>query len=292
MFEINASIVKHKARIWCAYRTDNLYQYDAKSFISELDEDFNLLTNIKLVIENKNPAFEDVRLFSAGDNLLALFTYLPINDIGGWDWRYGVGLGIVDTNSGVIKSYISLRQYSTRYHEKNWCPYIYNDYIYVVTDWYPHVRILEIGQINKPFDIHEVFFSNQKQLEWAYGEIRGGTPLISCPESDDGWVYGFVHSSLQNHEGYDRYYYFTAVRLHYEKKKVEIYPQPLDHFDNDKIDHNYNSLWNLSNNKRLKVIFPMGIMDHDSGVIVSFGKDDVESVTEYYTWTYLRGLFE
>jgi len=87
MLEINASITKHENKIWCVYRTYHLYQFDSKSFLTELDHDLNTLSSIPLKSENGNTAFEDVRLFSAGDNILAFYTYLPLNENGGWDWQ-------------------------------------------------------------------------------------------------------------------------------------------------------------------------------------------------------------
>src|SRR4051812_34632977 len=91
---INASIVKHKGKIYCTCRTRHLYGFDSHSCLMELDADFKV-TNVKpLRAANNNNAFEDARLFSAGDVLLAFYTYLPCVD-GEWFWDYGVGFGVV-----------------------------------------------------------------------------------------------------------------------------------------------------------------------------------------------------
>jgi hypothetical protein len=118
MLQINASIAKHRERIWCAYRTKNLYQYDSESFLTELNADLEPISEKRLVAENKNTAFEDVRLFSFGDKLLAFYTFLPFDDNGGWKWEYVVGYGEVDEESSVIKNQVSMRNLSRRVNEK------------------------------------------------------------------------------------------------------------------------------------------------------------------------------
>lgn len=94
MLEFNASITKHKNRIWCAYRTDHLYQFDSKSFLTEFSPDLEPISIWRLIAGNGNTAFEDVRLFSTGECILAFYRYFPQNESGGWEWKYGVGMGI------------------------------------------------------------------------------------------------------------------------------------------------------------------------------------------------------
>ncbi|MFD2148668.1 hypothetical protein [Mucilaginibacter antarcticus] len=71
---------------------------------------------------------------------------------------------------------------------------------------------------------------------------------------------------------------------------MDFYPEPLS-YEDDRPDASYELLWKYSNNKSIKVIFPIGIMHHEDGVMVSFGKDDVASFTQYFTWDLITNLF-
>jgi hypothetical protein len=290
MLEINASIAVHQEKIWCTYRAEHLYNYNARTMLTELDADLQLVKDLKLVAENKNTAFEDVRLFSAGQRLLALYTYLPQDDAGGWKWEPGVGVGYVDVESGIITSQVSLRGLSKRKHEKNWCPYVVGDEIFLITDFDPYVRVLKLGKVDGEIMPEEVYQSTIRTKGWRYGELRGGTPLLQSPQGEDCWHYGFIHSFLNSYQGYARYYFYTAVRFNHYTHEVEYHPEPLD-FEYDTSGSVYQELWWYSNRRNLKVIFPIGIMPHEDGVLVSFGIDDVASAIQHYSWDYLCGLF-
>lgn len=290
MLQINASIVVHNSRTFCVYRTKNLYDYDSESYISELDIELDVIGDQRLTAENKNSAFEDVRLFSTGRDLLAFYTYFPLNDKGKWEWIYGVGFGIVDIKNGKIKNQQSLRTLSKRVHEKNWCPFMYENELYMITDFYPFVRIIHIGDIRNRLTFKEIYISKNQTINWNYGELRGGTPLLNNPDDPNGWLYGFAHSYLSHCNGFHRYYFYTAVRFNMYSKILEYHPTPLPYDDGD-LEEEYLALWKYSNNMKLKVIFPIGIAHYNNGLIVSFGKDDVSSYTQIFSWEYIISLF-
>lgn len=295
MLQINASIAQHNGRIWCVYRTKNLYEFNAECFISELNSDFEPISDKPLLAENSNTAFEDVRLFSFKDKLLAFYTFMPFNDRGGWDWEYIVGFAELDVGNSILKNHVSLRSLSRRFNgkgfsnEKNWSPYIYKDELFMVTDFDPALRIIKIGHPGGKVKPQEIYLSSIRTKGWEFGEIRGGTPLL-CAPVDDEWMYGFVHSYKTHKNGFNRYYYYTVARLHHNNGIFEYHSQPLSYPDEDP-DEDYKLLWNYSNNRKLKVIFPIGIMHHQDGVVVSFGKDDVCSYTEYFSWDQILSFF-
>ena len=291
MLEINASIAGHGKKTWCTYRTEHLFNFDAGTRLVELGDDFEPVSEVRLIAENGNTAFEDVRLFSSGQELHAIYTYLPKDNEGGWKWEYGVGIGNVDVESGKIVDQISLRHLSKRKHEKNWCPYLIDGEIFMLTDCDPYVRVISIGKVGGPRNPREIYFARQKTIGWDFGELRGGTPLLSAPGEEDGWRYGFAHSFLPSHERFARYYFFTAVRFNHYSRELQYYPIPLE-CDFETEDRNYDELWAYSNNRILKVVFPIGIMQHEEGVMVSFGIDDVTSVSNYYSWESLKNFFK
>ncbi|MDN5283944.1 MAG: hypothetical protein JWR38_218 [Mucilaginibacter sp.] len=188
--QINVSIAKHKEKIWCAYRTRNLDDYDSISELTELSNDFRPLGSKRLIAENNHTAFEDVRLFSVGELLMAFYTFLPNLAGFGYQFIYSVGFGLVDVNLGVIKNQISLRRLSKRIHEKNWVPYIYNDELFLITDFDPFLRVIKLSDKSGKLVLCEEFLSSERSKVWKYGEVRGGTPLIANPNNSEKWLYG------------------------------------------------------------------------------------------------------
>ncbi|MES2425906.1 MAG: hypothetical protein V4560_02995 [Bacteroidota bacterium] len=291
MLQINASIALHQDRIWCAYRTQHLYRFNAECVLNELNNELESISDKKLIAEDNNTAFEDIRLFSFGDKLLAFYNYLPFKEKVGWQIKYAVGYGEVDTETGMIKDQVSLRPLSKRYDEKNWSPYIFNDELFMVTDFDPFLRVIKISLAEEPNRSEEVFISTEKTKGWAFGELRGGTPLIAEAGANDGWLYGFIHSFLPDQNGFKRYYYYTIVRYNHSEKHFEYHPQPLPYVDEEP-DEEYEMMWRKSNGKHFKVIFPIGIMHHDDGILVSFGKDDVCSYIEHFSWDRIKSYFD
>jgi hypothetical protein len=290
MLQINASIAKHQNRFWCSYQTKSLRHYNAECFLTELNPELEPISEKRLIPENHNTAFEGIRLFSFEDKLLAFYHYLPFQENIGWKIKYGVGYGEVDIVTGLIRNQVSLRNLSKRTHEKNWSPYSWNGALYMVTDFEPFLRVIKIGQANIN-DIHEeVFIAAEKTKRWEFGELMGGTPLISNPADNDGWLYGFAHSFKLNEQGFKRYYYYTAVRYHHQNRCFEYHMLPLPYNDEEP-DEEYESLWRQSNGRHRKVIFPIGIAHHNDGVLVSFGKDDVISYTEPFSWESIKAYF-
>jgi hypothetical protein len=290
MLQINASIAKHHEKVWCAYQTKHLRHYNAECFLTELNSELEPISDKRLIAENNNTAFEDVKLFSFGCKILAFYNYLPFQENIGWTLKYGVGYGEVDTQTGTIKNQVSLRSLSKRFDEQNWSPYIFNDELFMVTDFDPFLRVIKIGEIGGFPNFEEVFVSSEKTKGWGFGELRGGTPLINQPNASDGWLYGFIHSFRPDENGFKRYYYYTIVRYSHSDKRFEYHPSPLPYIDEEP-DDEYEMLWKRSNGRHCKVIFPIGIMHHDDGVMVSFGKDDVSSYTEYFSWERIKNLF-
>ncbi len=290
MLQINASIARHNQKIWCAYRTQHLYKRNAECILMELSNEFEPVSDKWLTAENNNTAFEDIRLFVYRDKLLAFYNYLPLMENGEWRIQYGIGFGEVDIESGIIKNQTSLRGLARRWEEKNWSPYVYGDDLFMVTDFDPFLRVIKISYKNDAIVAGEIYLSTERTVGWKYGELRGGTPLLPNLQRADGWLYGFIHSFLPDEHGFKRYYYYTVVRYDHLTRRIEYHPEPLPGLDEEP-DEEYEMLWKLSNRRDFKVIFPIGIMHYDEGVMVSFGKDDVSSYTEYFSWKRILGLF-
>lgn len=289
--KINASLVFHKNRLYCAYRTDHLYNYDAKNQLTELDHNFQPITHKKIIPLNGNTAFEDIRLFSFNNDLIAIYTCLPHYKKNGWKWTYQIGIGVIETDHGALTKQQNLKKHSTRSNEKNWVPFLYNDQLNLISDYDPYFRVLKVTGKPGNFKFEETFCSS-KVCQWDFGEIRGGTPLVRS-RRNDSWYYGFVHSYelVQNDDALKRKYHYTAIRYSPDLLKIEIYDKPLDY---PRLENNdYTLLWYLGTRDcSIECVFPMGIIPYNKGVILSYGKDDCVSRLKYFSWNFLYSLFE
>ena len=180
--KINASIAENNGRLWCAYRTRRIQEFDTAHYITELNSNIEPINHTKLDANNENPVFEDVRLFSFQGNLLAFYTYLAGCPEMGWLWMCAVGMGIIDTQTGRIIQQQSFRCYGKRIHEKNWTTIEWNGQLFIITDFAPKIRILEA--MGKPgnFVLSEYYNAKIETKSWSFGEIRGGTPFIPIPK--------------------------------------------------------------------------------------------------------------
>jgi predicted GH43/DUF377 family glycosyl hydrolase len=160
----------------------------------------------------------------------------------------------------------------------------------MVTDFDPFLRVIKVKNSSGETDLREIYQSKNKTTGWDFGELRGGTPLIVEPYVNDGWFYGFIHSFRENEYGFKRFYYYTVARFNHISRELQYHPTPLPYIDEEP-DDEYNLLWQSSNGKHCKVIFPIGIMQHEDGLMVSFGKDDVCSYTEHFTWDRIKAYF-
>jgi hypothetical protein len=292
--KINASITRHNDSLLCAYRTGNLDEYDSRNYITEFNENLQPLSHRRLTSEDKELAFEDVRLFSLRNRLIALYTYLPGNKRDGWKFRYGVGIGEVELKTGTIRNNQSLRIHAAGGHSKNWVPVLTEKDLFLVTDYEPHLKLLRFVSLSDNFDCEKFYCSSRVTKGWKYGQIRGGTPFISSPLPDDDWKYSFVHSDvlLPNGSIHSRFYVYTLLRLSLSTNEFQYCKVPLGHSNNEPSEH-YNDLWlSATRHMAMRVVFPMGIINYNEGILMSYGKDDCVSRLVFYDWKYLTGLFD
>ena len=289
--KINASIVQHQSRYWATYRTTHLYDLNSSTILTEFDDSFRPLSHKRILIESENLPFEDVRLFDFNGILIALYSFLIINSEKKSDWKYSVGIGIVDISTGLIKNHQSTDSVSTRYNEKNWVPYVFEEELYIITDYEPHLRIVKAEGGAEKFLLKEIYIGEARSGGWQFGEIRGGTPLLQSKSRNPDWFYGFVHSSDFTKDNV-KVYVYTIVRFSHQTKVVEYPTWPIGYSEED-LDVEYQRLFQLGvPDQNLKCVFPMGIIEFDDGLLMSYGKDDCVSLIRHYTWTYIESLFD
>lgn len=290
-FKINPSISFYKDRYWCIHRTNNLNK-GCQNYLTEFDVSFNLISSKPITTNCKNDAIEDLRLFLFNDALLVIYTFLPYED-NHWKFQYSVGIGLVEVETGILSMQQSLRNFSKRFHEKNWTPLIYSDSLYLVTEFAPITRVLQgTGEIGNMV-FREIQVSPPKNIEWYYGEIRGGTPFIPDPKSKV-WQYSFIHSSMRLPNGHSvtRFYVYSILRLNVISFDFEIYRMPLGYSKTSDISLEDSITWQkTSGGEFFRVVFPMGIANYDDGLVMSYGKNDYQSRLVYYSWDEIHRFF-
>lgn len=86
---------------------------------------------------------------------------------------------------------------NTKSHEKNWCPFFYNDRLFFVYRVDPHrVVMTDDGRV-----MHE-YRDNRTNRLWRHGEKRGGTPPVLIGDE----YFSLFHSSLPWRYGKRRYF--------------------------------------------------------------------------------------
>lgn len=140
--------------------------------------------------------------------------------------------------------------------EKNWLPFIYNERLLFAYSFSPHVVIMPHGQ-----GLSE--WRTQHALDWAWGEIRGGTPPVLV---GDEYV-SFFHSSTPWKDPYRRYHmgaYAFSAKEPFRVTRMTEKPI-LSGSDQDSRVH--------GDNKPV-VIFPGGAVLENNGWTVVFGVND------------------
>jgi hypothetical protein len=261
-FKLNASLVKHGNRYFCAYRSDHMHRLNPRNYLTELDKNLNPISHIRLTPENGNTAFEDIRLFSFNKNLLAIYTAFEKIDACHWDWKYHMEIGIVDIETGIISKQSSLKNQSLREHEKNWTPYVSGDFLYIITDFDPNLRILRSTKKNTFLRFKDFYFSDTTALKWDFGEVRGGTPFLPGIAQVGNWQYSFVHSSLfvPNGDDTSRFYFYTVVRFDHETKLIQWHNKPLNYSKWHNMDDGYYELIKQTIDPSIRVVLPKGLL--------------------------------
>jgi hypothetical protein len=292
--KINAAIVEYKSNFYCAYRTDFLDDFAPKNYITLFDKRFNPLSHIALHPENGNEAFEDIRLFVYRDRLLAIYTYLPKLDTG-WLWENGIAIAEVDLVNGLLIKQQSLRHLALGKHEKNYVPLVHNNELFIITNIEPDLRIIRANGNVGDFIFEEIVNKKTDLQCWRFGQLRGGTPFIPSPDKKDTWQYSFIHSSvyLPNGNFKSRYYFYTLMRIDPNTFKMEYVSNPIGYSKNE-VESKNGSQWILKSKKNysIKVAFPMGIISQDTGIYLSYGKDDCVSRMKFYSWDYVKRCFD
>lgn len=293
-YYLNASICQHEGKILLAYRTDqkpvctepriHLVQLNNKDLTPLPETNLTLDTHTtkqgwrvdyagKCHRNYKNRA-EDPRLVDIDGMLYIFWT-------NGFTMQYSrlvVSFESESESKSKLKSALLLCQHlykpphvpeiqkDPRYdgREKNHSPFGHNGKLHIIYSYEPFV----VCQVDGNKCLEPVKYD--KQLNWNYGFVKGGTPAI--PLDNERYV-TFFHSSMRfqltsdpDGEKSGNYYYMGALtfsRETLEPLEISRYPIIAPYPDLDPVRTNDSY-----------VVFPCGVVDRQTHLMISYGYND------------------
>lgn len=155
------------------------------------------------------------------------------------------------------------------WREKNWSPFDFNGVLLLSYSLNPH-RVFIPLLIN---DSCETIAVNWANIEWQYGELRGGTPSLLDGDHYLGFFHSFLDMPTVQSNGKKISHYFIGA-YRFEAKfpfaLTHISPQPI-------IGSTFYVGPEYPTWKPLRVVFPGGLVFNDKYIWVVYGKQDYEA---------------
>lgn len=240
-----------------------------------LDDEFNPTSPPKILDLKINDSFlhtntQDPRLIFAGGNLYIVFNDM-VKMLSGQIRRMfisklyveGDRISILDT-----ECILHFQKENIKRDEKNWAPFEYNGKLLLTYSINPLIILKPLPGTEKC----ETVSSNEKQIQWDWGELRGGTPALL----HEGEYLGFFHSSkemktLQSKEKKISHYFIGAYTFTPKPpfSISKITPLPI-------VGENFYNGPEYKTWKPLRVVFPGGYIFDESSIWIAYGKQDHE----------------
>lgn len=275
---MNASVVIHEGKRIMAYRVEN-HKLDswAKLAICELDEDWQPIQDTNRLLSIDSPSshtnlFEDPRLFVSYGKLFMSYIAATVGPVGHVACQ---GLcGIIQGGNGFRAEPATVyppfgHNHNYAYNgsgdmkgEKNWT------FLYHASDAVCLYALnpLTVFRMDMPTGKCTGISSTLAVVEWPYGNLSGSTPLIEWNGKLLGMFHSFVHDDKKRRHYYAGWYMIDPTTW----KIVALSKEPvLSAGDDINLDlRPLNQVW------RPNVVFPCGLVDLGSGVLVSYGWQD------------------
>ncbi len=254
----NGSIIADTQGYLLSFRKDDDHlASEQKSYLglARLDNQFNLTQDTLLDAGEKA---EDARLFSLSGQ-----SYIAYNDIPTPGSKRRMFLAQLDRDTLTAHDFIDLDWPAQTEIEKNWSPFTYNRDIYFIYSVEPHIILM----LNEETRKVEKAFESSSQLNWDYGELRGGTPAIFVSEYDAYLT--FAHSS-KIIDG-SMTYFMTAYLFEKDPpfKIIALATNPIG----------FPGIYSEApryENKR--VLFPCGVVDEKDSFLLAAGYNDFQTI--------------
>jgi len=262
----NPSIIKHNGRLLMSYRWHHQSTPSTALRLAELDEQFNVKSDMPIEFNPSALSTEDGRLFSFKGELYLSYveTQWPVKLIG--VIKYGM---LIETSLrwkvlGICQPEIGNNDGSSI--EKNWCFFEHNDELFCLYSSYPEQIVYNV---TRNYEKMTAIFPPK----WPYGPIRGG-----CITPYDGKLLHFFHSAIDSELPPWRRRYFMGACLMkaeppFQVLKISKRPIAIGSEICDLMPMDRDNILSYKGN----VIFPLGMIQRDGCFLVSAGVNDSSS---------------
>lgn len=266
----NPSIIEWNGRILLSFRTRNLNTERASliGFVW-LDKDFSLISD-PVLLEIDGEHIQDPRLIMLAQHLYMAYSDLYYTTKGSMR-RMCLAEVMTDGARFFVTGPEFLLEFEgeDRKFEKNWVPFVYNDFLLLSYTISPHKVFLPLFGEGRC-----TTFSTTKAetTTWKWGEIRGGTQALMIGDRYLGFFHSSIEMKSQQSEGNKIPHYFMGAYTFSDNPPfnlMEISPTPIigPRFYNGKV----HKTW-----KPLRVVFPGGFIFDDTHIYVAYGRQDHE----------------
>lgn len=241
----------------------------------KLDDNYNPLFGLTMRLPHffDREHFEDPRcVFHRGVTLLSACNFVVTNNGRGWTGAHQVLLPIPHMDAK--NQWVCPNRIDPVYGfngptigkdagmEKNWLWFFHQDSLHLVYQANPHIvcRFSPAGVFEQEFN------TENPEIKWDYGTIRGGTPPVLTADGDE--YLSFFHSSLPSETKHRRYYmgaYTFESQPPFRITRMTVEPL-LAGSDQD-----------ICSDTKPLVVFPCGSRLKDGKWLVSLGVNDLAS---------------
>lgn len=187
-------------------------------------------------------------------------------------WQRGAWTGAHQIVEEVDASWNSIKRYDpiyghnednlgkNKWHEKNWLWFIHEGEWHLVYQANPHI----VAKFNYNFELMDEWTNEALNLDWEFGDIRGGTPPVLV----DGEFWTFFHSSTLWRPPFRQYHmgaYAFEPNPPFRITKITIFPILSGSYDDP------------HGEKKPIVVFPCGALFENGEWIISMGVNDLKS---------------
>lgn len=275
----NPSLISHEDGYLLSFRVRSKYSPKVKKWmprtnasfigVARLDKELNVLDgsvqqlDIVSYSNDVSSTAEDARLLRVGDKIFIFFNDLPPSKKG--YALYFAELVKKDGRFSFKEPAKRLKYVREREVEKNWSPFTVGEKLFVIYSDLPRV----ILEVDCSTGICSEVVRSESNMEWNWGEIRGGTPADCLGDK----LLTFFHSSIP----------VRAVKEGAPDRSGLNYVMGAYIFDREPpysiramTSSPLGQLENYTENNRRKVVFPGGMVIEDARILVTWGKNDKE----------------
>lgn len=276
----NPSVIRWKGKLLLAFREIPLPFLTFNSWIGLiwLDDNFCPISEPQYLNTNiATSGSEDARLIEVDGRLYMIYSgandlFIQEGNSYGSFRVYAAELEQIESNFAIkhIECLSRFEGEKKERREKNWVPFNYQSHLLLAYSLLPH-RILR--PLLDSRGICETFSSSCGQIDWKWGELRGGTPGLLVDEQYLAFFHSWIDLATIHSNGVKMpHYFFGAYTFSsyppFEITSISLEPIIGKHFYHGK---SYSPYWHP-----VQVVFPCGFIFDEKFIWVTYGRQDHE----------------